>query len=281
MSDEIKAFYKLRTETNWTKRYESPYPVRRYFFRTLYRLIIDYCKNYELVLDSGCGDGVLSVLLAHQNSEQRIIAMDISLEGIERAREAARDYGVEKRMWFVVGDAEQIPFKSGSFPAVISSHVLEHLPDFDKGVREIVRTMRGDGTAIIALPVCLSICSMVQLGDDGYWKLSRKSLFAFWKGLVRVVIAWLKNQEGVQEGYAGSQTVPHIRRFPCKAIRRIESGELKTMQWFADSLLIPYLGQYSSLFLKLQHYIDTILRNKIFFRNLGNGIIMIARKKNN
>src|SRR4030042_4210410 len=71
MSDEIKAFYKLRTETNWTKRYESPYPVRRYFFRTLYRLIIDYCKNYELVLDSGCGDGVLSVLLAHQNSEQR------------------------------------------------------------------------------------------------------------------------------------------------------------------------------------------------------------------
>ncbi len=278
-SKQAKDFYKAHPDTSWVKRYESRYLLRRYFYRTRLSVTAKPVKSAYLVLDAGCGDGVLSVLIALWHPHQKIIAMDISEECVRAAREAAIAHGVAERMAFVVADAEHLPFKDGSLPAVISSHVLEHLPNFDQGVREISRVLQGTGVGVIAIPTCLNPSAMALLGGDGYWRVSRHTLLALWKGMARVVIAWLKGEEGVQEGYAGHFDLPHLWHFPWRAIRRVERNHLTVTHWMADSLLVPYLAHLFPPVIRLQRWVDEKLRAKGFWRNFGVGIVMIVSKR--
>jgi SAM-dependent methyltransferase len=50
-------------------------------------------------------------------------------------------------------DVTDIPFGDASFDAVICIHVLEHIIDDEKGIREIYRILKPGGWALIAVPV--------------------------------------------------------------------------------------------------------------------------------
>jgi SAM-dependent methyltransferase len=50
-------------------------------------------------------------------------------------------------------DVTAIPFRDGSFDAVLCSHVLEHVPDDRRALRELHRVLRRDGLAILLVPV--------------------------------------------------------------------------------------------------------------------------------
>jgi ubiquinone/menaquinone biosynthesis C-methylase UbiE len=217
--------------------------------------------------------------MALWHPQQKVLAMDVSLEGVVRAREAAVAHGVAGRMAFVVGDAERLPFKEGSLPAVVSSQVLEHLSDFDLGVKEMHRVLHPEGVGVIGIPACVNPSAMVLLGGDDYWCISRRTPFAFWKGLLRSVQACLKGEEGVQEGYAGHMELPHIRRFPWRAINRVEQNGLRVTHWMADSILLPYLGHFFPSLIRLQQVVDENLRTRRFYRNFGVGLVMVVQRE--
>lgn len=278
MVNRVKEYYLSHAETNWVKRYQSPYALRRYCSRAMWKVIGLPVKECPLVLDAGCGDGVLAVLTAILHPEQRIVAMDISREGVRAGREAAIAHGITSRVAFLVADAEHLPFKDGAFPGIVSNHVLEHLTDFDQGVREIQRVLQPDGKGVIAIPACLNPSSMVLLGGADYWHVSRRTPFAFWIGLFKVLRALLRGEEGVQEGYAGHMELPHVRRFPWRAVRRVEHSGLKVEKTMADSILIPHLAQVVSPLMRVQQRLDEKLRANRFWCNLGVGVVMVVRR---
>jgi SAM-dependent methyltransferase len=53
----------------------------------------------------------------------------------------------------VTADITDIPFDAGAFDIVICSHVLEHVPDDRKAMREIFRVLRPGGAAYLMQPV--------------------------------------------------------------------------------------------------------------------------------
>lgn len=57
-------------------------------------------------------------------------------------------------------DMKQIA--DNSFDIIICSHVLEHVPDPDKAMREIYRIMRPDGRAIIMVPLFWDVSETVE-----------------------------------------------------------------------------------------------------------------------
>ena len=57
---------------------------------------------------------------------------------------------------FVVGDAELLPFRSGSFDKVIASHLLEHLHDPQVFIRSCHYLLKEKGSLIIIVPNFLS-----------------------------------------------------------------------------------------------------------------------------
>jgi SAM-dependent methyltransferase len=80
------------------------------------------------ILDAGCGDGAVSNGLI--DSYESVYCMDISEEALKHAKGNK-----------VLGSLESIPFEESRFDLVISSEVLEHLPDavYHKTVSEVSR----------------------------------------------------------------------------------------------------------------------------------------------
>lgn len=74
------------------------------------------------VLDAGCGSGKMSVPLSRAGYQ--VVAMDVVKGGLDEMR----DSGIER----VQGDARMLPFKDGSFGAVVCYDVLQHLLEAER-----------------------------------------------------------------------------------------------------------------------------------------------------
>jgi ubiquinone/menaquinone biosynthesis C-methylase UbiE len=266
----VKEFYTSYSDEILKKRFNSPDPLRRYAHRTQYEAIISNILPGSSVLDAGCGEGVIPMILAERGIAST--GVDLSQPNIEAARAEAERLGLGRLATFVQGDAERLPFPDKSFDIVLSSHVLEHLPDFDRGARELVRVARK--RVIVALPTCLNLSAAALLGNDyGFWKFSKTSLYALPWGILRIIGNVFG--EGVQEGYAGSKELPHIWRYPWVMRRRLERATgWRIVLFEAGTLVLPYFKALLPLSKALDRF-----RSAPLLRNLGYGSIAVLEKR--
>ena len=88
-------------------------------------------------LDLGCGTGrSLSLFPAGV----RAIGLDPALDSLQRARRRAPATAL------VCGSAEALPFRAGVFDTVVSGLALCSVPDPARGLAEVRRVLRADGT---------------------------------------------------------------------------------------------------------------------------------------
>lgn len=96
------------------------------------------------VLEVGCGDGSIW----RQNTERipdgwRLTLTDMSPGMVEAAREALGD-----RATYAVADVQELPFDDESFDAAVANHVLFHVSDRQRALRELSRVLRPDGVLV-------------------------------------------------------------------------------------------------------------------------------------
>lgn len=267
-ADENRETYTHLHDDIIHKRYHSPYALRRYAHRRQWQIILDLIPERATVLDAGCGDGVLSVLLAKKGCI--VTGVDISEPNIKAAKEHASEEGMSDNTHFLLGDIENIPVNDKSHQYVVCSHVLEHVPNFEKGVSELARIAQEK--VIIAIPTCCNPCAMTLLGGDSYWVFSRHSLYALPLGFWKVCIAFLFGKEGVQEGYGGHGELVHISRFPWRGKQSIEKGGLQVDRYCASRML---LFPYVSFLLPLTRLLDCASWVRIL-RNFGHGTTYVC-----
>jgi ubiquinone/menaquinone biosynthesis C-methylase UbiE len=58
--------------------------------------------------------------------------------------ELTRGRGVEA----IVGDVQELPFRDGVFDCAVAAWMLYHVPDLDRGLRELRRVLRPDGRLV-------------------------------------------------------------------------------------------------------------------------------------
>lgn len=80
------------------------------------------------------------------DADPYVIYSDLSFLALKTLR---RDHGGGGH---VVADAMNLPFRTGAFSHVVSSEVLEHLPDDRAAITEMARIMNPAGRAIITFP---------------------------------------------------------------------------------------------------------------------------------
>jgi len=136
-------------------------------------LTIDYdllgIKDGERILDIGCGEGRHS-WEACKTANCLVYALDIEVEGLNKARETLQAMDKEgecKGSWVLIkGDTTRLPFKEAAFDKIVCSEVLEHVPDDQQAIKEMVRVLKDDGIIAISVPTYFTeaIC----------WKISRE-----------------------------------------------------------------------------------------------------------
>jgi len=268
-SEEIKKFYKGFADKILERRFYSPYTLRRYFHQQRYSSILKYLKTDDKVLEVGCGEGILSVFAAQKGVQ--ITALDISRPNLEAAKKFAEEQGVERNIKFIESDAENLPFPDNSFDMVIADNILEHLPNFEKGLSEIRRVTRKN--AIIALPTCLNPCGWCLLGGDIYWKITRRTPYAIFWGFLRVLLGVLLGRKGVNEWYGGVKGIPHLWRYPWVMKKELKEAGFKIVSFEPISIYLPYLVFLLPLIKFLDKY-----KTKPILKNFGHGSIAYLEK---
>ena len=109
------------------------------------RKLAELCRidRTKKVLMVGCGTGFSACYLAKKIGCE-VVGIDIAKLSIEKAKERARRQGVSERAEFRVGDAYALPFKAGTFDAVITEFVSQFL-DRGRALKEFARVLKPGG----------------------------------------------------------------------------------------------------------------------------------------
>jgi ubiquinone/menaquinone biosynthesis C-methylase UbiE len=264
LRDETKSFYKLYQDDIYEKRFKSKNPIRKKWFSSIYEDIVCKVPAGARVLDAGCGDGTLSLLLAQKGAI--VHGTDISFPNILKAMNLAQQGGLTgKNISFSTCDLDQLPFRDNTFDYVVCNHVLEHMPVIGNAVKELYRVCKFK--VLISIPTCLNPCSFVLLGGGVYFKFTRRAIFALPWGAIRVFKALIFFNEGVDEGYSGMKNLPHLWRFPWRMIRHIKRAGFIRFEYGPQTLCLPFTTKW-----------PTRLKKFKFMKNFGSSTMYVCIK---
>ena len=130
-------------------------------------------KKYDLnedgsMLDVGCGEGRHIFGVMQEFPKMKCIGLDMDNDSLKKAEEgyayfeSISDAGAE----FMKGSAYSLPFSDNTFDLIVCSEVLEHVPNFEKVLKECHRILKPGAVLLISVPTYFpeSLC----------WKYSKK-----------------------------------------------------------------------------------------------------------
>jgi len=102
----------------------------------------------DILLDIGCGNGKAARLAAEICTSGKVIGIDPTPAMIRIARETTDENYTN--LEFRTGCAEKIQYPHESFSKAIAINSLHHWQDYKKGLLEVDRVLRPDGSFFIA-----------------------------------------------------------------------------------------------------------------------------------
>ena len=105
-----------------------------------YAAILNELDEISLLLDNGCGTGLLFPYI-----EAQTVGLDLSSKLLAKALKRTKE-----NQYLIQGDSEHLPFKDSTFDALVSITVIQNLPSPDLAVAESVRVTKHDSIIIIS-----------------------------------------------------------------------------------------------------------------------------------
>ena len=79
----------------------------------------------------------------------KVTGLDISAGMLEKMNEKIKERGDEDRIEIIQGDSENLPFEDNSFDAYTVGFGVRNFENLDKGLSEMFRVLRSNGTTVI------------------------------------------------------------------------------------------------------------------------------------
>ena len=121
------------------RAHDSPIPLQRYWQRSRFRYIHELIDGEGPVLDVGCGSSHIIGVLPHGS-----VALDVLINKLRFARR----FPIPR----VRGSGFALPFADDSFPCVLCSQVIEHVPMVPSMIDELCRVLRPGGRLVLGTP---------------------------------------------------------------------------------------------------------------------------------
>jgi glycosyltransferase involved in cell wall biosynthesis len=121
------------------RAHDSPIWLQRYWQRKRFQHVTELIAGQGPVLDVGCGSSRIIAALPSGS-----VAVDILLRKLRYARKFGRP--------LVQASAFSLPFANESFPCVLCSQVIEHVPKESPILDELCRVLRPGGRLVLGTP---------------------------------------------------------------------------------------------------------------------------------
>jgi ubiquinone/menaquinone biosynthesis C-methylase UbiE len=146
----------MEQEGHWNKEHAESYSrsmrlVSRVFYSRFARAVVKSLPSTGqglVVVDLGCGPGLLSIELCKLLPNASIIGVDPSTEMLEVAWRNADQAGVDNYDTRV-GTAEHMPLESNSVDLVVTQSSLHEWDSVQRGFSEIIRVLRPGGGLMV------------------------------------------------------------------------------------------------------------------------------------
>ncbi len=119
------------------RAYDSRIWFQRYWQRKRFQIIRAYTRNQGFTLDAGCGTSRIIT------TRPDMIALDFNFGRLRYIRKSN-----PRR---VHGSISQLPFPDACFDCVVTSQVIEHIPERN-GIEECARVLKPGGTLVAGTP---------------------------------------------------------------------------------------------------------------------------------
>jgi SAM-dependent methyltransferase len=116
------------------------------------RACLAHPADTQVVVDFGCGDGLLAERILREIPTAHLTAIDLKPGDIQFLRTSARYLNREDRLSAVVGNLYRTHLASRVADIAICSEVVEHLTNDLDALKEIHRVLRPSGVLILATP---------------------------------------------------------------------------------------------------------------------------------
>ncbi|WP_020526679.1 bifunctional demethylmenaquinone methyltransferase/2-methoxy-6-polyprenyl-1,4-benzoquinol methylase UbiE [Flexithrix dorotheae] len=100
------------------------------------------------ILDVATGTGDFAIEALALNPDQ-VIGVDISAGMLEIGRKKMKKLGYENKISLHLGDSEGLDFEENSFDAVIVAFGVRNFENLEKGLTDIKRVLRNNGTLVV------------------------------------------------------------------------------------------------------------------------------------
>lgn len=107
-------------------------------------------KSGEKILNAGCGTGNLEMLIASNNPQTTISAIDFSESMLKRARDKCNKFS--NITFQKINLNNSLPFSDKEFDKIVSVNVLYALANPEKIIREFARILNRNGVLILVTP---------------------------------------------------------------------------------------------------------------------------------
>ena len=141
---------------NASTKYQARNPVTRMLLDRFLRVIDETAVGIApaLVLDVGCGEGVVTAQLARRLPDARIMGVDADDDRLRAEWESRR----LDNLSFTTASAYDLPFEDGNFDLVCAFELLEHLEHPLDALTEMTRVC--GGSLLLSVP------------REPYWRVS-------------------------------------------------------------------------------------------------------------
>jgi ubiquinone/menaquinone biosynthesis C-methylase UbiE len=167
--DEAGKFSSLYSE-------KSPFSFKKIVTRFLnarteqLKRLVNITANQSL-LDIGCGNGVHVQLFSPCCS--KLVGLDYSGQMIDEARLTMVNRP-DKNWMFTIGDAQNLPYNSGSYHWIISMGLLDYVDSIETCFSEMSRVIKRPGTMVFSIPKTPSAFGFLR---SSFGNILRKKLF--------------------------------------------------------------------------------------------------------
>jgi len=185
-------------------------------------------KAGTLLLEVGCG---LGHLVGQLDGDFSTIGLDINRWALVQAKKVA------VRTYLHEGFAEDLPYASASFGAVIIKHVVEHLPRPERCIAELGRILAPGGLLVLSTPNLSSLLKPMK-GDQwiGYKDPTHISLKSPEEWLELLIKTGFVIDRLFADGF---WDVPYIPIVP-KPLQKLVFGSLGGIQALSGWICLPY-----------------------------------------